>query len=214
MRTPWMTGTPQTVNPLEVNAMRYLLAAVVVLLPLAVGAAEKKADREAKVKHVLTMSLDDKFTVADTTKWKVTVEKELALRFANVKVEPKEGAGFSLVLYFKCDTPDLAQFDSPPKIERAVRASSNQYLSNTVEKTIVLKKLAPKGWYGCYTVLTDASLADKTTIPENEFKYITRGMIRLSQNSALGFSLMTNDVDDAQYKEIIRYILSFAKPKK
>jgi hypothetical protein len=192
--------------------MRLPLAVAAVLL-LAAGGAEARADEVVKGKHELKMSMSDTFTVAETDKWKITVEKELMLRFANVKVLPKEGADFSLMLYFKCDTPDLAQFDSPAKIKRTVRTSSEQYLSNAVEKTIKLKDLAPRGWYGCCTVLTDASLADKTNLAEGEFKYITRGMIRLSRDSALGFSLMTNDLDGAQYKELINYILSFAKPK-
>ena len=135
------------------------------------------------------------------------------LRFANVKVEPKQGDTFSLMLYFKCDTPDLAQFDSPAKIERTVKASSEKYLSGAVEKTIKLKKLAPNGRYGYYTVLTDASLAGNTKLEPGEFKYIIRGMIRLSEDSALAFSLMTNDLGSAEHKELVEYILSFAKPK-
>jgi hypothetical protein len=41
-----------------------------------------------------------------------------------------------------------------------------------------------------------------------------RGMIRLSNDSALGFSLMinNNDVNTALFKEIMSYILKFEKP--
>lgn len=186
--------------------MKHLLAVVAILFPLAVGGTE--------MMHVLRMSLDDQFTVAETEKWSVTVERLLTLRFADVRIEPKNDRSFSLMLYFKCDTPDLAQFDSPKKIECSVRTSSEKYLSGTVEKKIELKKLNIKGWYGCYTVLTDAELATKMKIPKGEFKYITRGMVRLSQDSALGFSLMSNDLDSPQYKELFEYIMSFVKTKK
>jgi hypothetical protein len=186
--------------------MKHLFAILVVLMPLAARAEEKK--------HELTMSVADQFTVAETEKWSVAVEKELLLRFANVKVLPKNGSGFSLMLYFKCDTPDLAQFDSRAKIERAVRVSSEKYLPGAVEKKIELKKLDAGGWYGCYTVITDAELAGKKEISKGEFKYITRGMIRLSKDSALAFSLMSNDLDGPEYKEVFKYILSFVKPRK
>lgn len=70
------------------------------------------------------MSLDERFMVAETEKWSVTVEKLLPLRFADVRIEPKNDSGFSLMLFFKCETPDLAQFDSPEKMGRSVVSSS------------------------------------------------------------------------------------------
>jgi hypothetical protein len=186
--------------------MKRLFAIFVVLTPLVARAEETK--------HELVMSVEDRFTVAETEKWSVAVEKELSLRFANVKILPKKDKSFSLMLYFKCDTRDLAQFDSPAKIERAVRVSSEKYLPGAVEKKIDLKKLKTGGWYGCYTVITDAELAEKKEISQGEFKYITRGMIRLSKDSALAFSLMSNDLDGPEYKEVFKYIISFVKPKK
>jgi hypothetical protein len=70
------------------------------------------------------------------------------------------------------------------------------------------------GWYGWYAVLTDAKLANKAKIPDGEFKYMTRGMVRLSPDSALGFSLMTNELDTPEYKKLFDYICSFIKEKK
>ncbi len=160
------------------------------------------------------MSLEDHFIVKESAKWNVAVEKKLTLRFADVKVSPKDGKAFSLMLYFKCDTPDLAQFDSPEKMEASVRSSSKKYLSGSVEKKVEIKRLKVKGWYGYSTVLTDKELADQKEVPAGEFKYITRGMVRLSPDSALGFSLMTNDLDSAEYKEVMDYIFSFVKAKK
>jgi hypothetical protein len=168
----------------------------------------------AETKRELRLSLDDRFTVADTEKWTVKVEKELPLRLADVRVEPKKDSSFSLMLYLKCDTPDLAAYDSPERIEQSVRSSSEKYLGATVEKKVELKQLNVKGWYGWYTVLTDAKLAKLADIPEGEFKYITRGMVRLSKDSVLGFSLMTNDLGGPEYKQLLDYISSFVKAKK
>ena len=164
-------------------------------------------------KHEFVMSLDDRFAVSETEKWRVEVKKYLSLRFADVEVTPKKDKSFSLMLYFKCDTPDLAQFDSFAKIEKSIRSSSQEYLARAVEKKIEVKRLDPKGWYGCYTVLTDANLAKQAKVPEGEFKYITRGMVRLSRDSALGFSLMSNELDSPLYKELLDYITGFVQPK-
>jgi hypothetical protein len=61
--------------------------------------------------------------------------------------------------------------------------------------------------------LTDKEVAAKTEPRPGEFKYITRGMIRLSPDSALGFSLMTNDVDSPDYKKMLDFICGLAKAK-
>jgi hypothetical protein len=161
------------------------------------------------------LSLGDEFTVKTPDKWTASEEKYLTLRFANVKIAPKKGAAFSLMLYFKCDTPDLAHFDSMEKIERSLRVSSEKYLPNAVEKKLSIKKINKdqKIGYGCYVVLTDADVAKKkaSEIGEGEFKYIVRGMIRLSADSALGFSLMINELDTPGYKEVMDFIQSFVK---
>jgi len=162
----------------------------------------------------LLMSMDDTFTVTNTEKWTVSVERALDLRFAEVKVLPKHGASFSLMLYFKCDTKDLAQFNTPEKMKKSVVVSSEKYLAGTVEKQVKIEEIHNKGWYGFRTKLTDADLAGKKSIPDGQFLYIIRGMIRLSEDSALGFSLMTNDPDSVETHEIEKYIYGFAKEKK
>jgi hypothetical protein len=224
--------------------MRTRLALAVGMLLAAVCYAEEEA-KEYRYK----MSLDDTFVVKTPEGWTAKEEKYLPLRFANVEIAPKKGGAFSLMLYFKCDTPDLAQFDSMEKIERSLRASSEKYLAGAVEKTLTIKKIGEgrgargvarsgdrattgsgdrattgsgdrattgegeKVGYGCYAVLTDAEVAKKQTseIAEGEFKYIVRGMIRLSPDSALGFSLMVNDLDSPGYREVMDYIQSFVK---
>jgi hypothetical protein len=185
--------------------MKTLLTITILLVGLSLCRAENRE---------LLMSMNDKYTVSDTEKWTVSVLRQLDLRFADVKVLPRQKKSFSLMLYFKCDTKDLAQFDTPEKMKRSVIESSEKYLGNTVEKEIKVEEIKNKGWYGFKTKLTDASLAGKKTIPEEEFLYIIRGMIRLSEDCALGFSLMTNDPNSAETHEIEKYIYSFAKEKK
>ena len=164
-------------------------------------------------KYELKMSLNDTFIVKETEDWDVDVEKVLTLRFANVNITPKNDTSFDMQLFFKCDTPDLAKFDSSEKIKKSVVSSSEQYLPYSVETEIEIKELNVKGWYGWYTVLTDTDLANKKEIPEGEFKYMTRGMVRLSQDSVLGFSFMTNEIDGPGHKKLFDYIKSFVKRK-
>jgi hypothetical protein len=157
-------------------------------------------------------SLEDSFRISETEQWNVKVERELALRHADVRIDDKKGYPFSLMLYFKADTPDIAQFDTPEKMKRSVLESSEKYLSSIVEKSITMRPMPVASTFGFYTILTDAEVANKAKPAAREFKFLTRGMVRVSKNTALGFSLMTNDVDSADYRRLFDYVGSFVKP--
>jgi len=161
----------------------------------------------------LVMSLDDTFAVQDTADWKISVDKLLPLRFADVYVVPKGPKSFSLMLYFKCDMPDLANYDTPEKMKRALVDSSRKYLGGIVEKELVIEEIKYQGWFGFKTKFTDASLVGKKALAEDEFLYMVRGMIRLSKDSALGFSLMTNNLESEETKRVMNYVFSFVKPR-
>ncbi len=158
--------------------------------------------------QTLLMSLNDTFVVQNTPEWNVKVEKLLTLRMADVKVTPKSGYDFNMMLYFKCDTPDLGQFDTPQKMADNVKASSAHYLPHTVEKTATLHSIPISNSFGYFTILTDAKVASMPTPPPGEYKYLTRGMVRLSKDSALGFSVMTNDLSSPGYQNLFQYVFS------
>ncbi len=187
------------------NRSPHRLLTAMCLLALTAGAAGFK-------QYQLRMSVDDTFTVAETRTRAVKVERFLTLRHADVRVTPKTGTAFSLMLYFKCDTADLGNFDSAEKMKRAVEQSAQKYLPGCVEKTVQLHAINHRGRYGFYTVLTDAAFVNQSKLPEGQFKFITRGMVRLSTDTALGFSLMTNEVNSQEYQELLDYLLSFVQP--
>jgi hypothetical protein len=178
-----------------------VLAALIAVCPLC------RAERAE-----LRMSLRDRFVVDDTADWKVVVNRQLMLRFAEVTVSPKDKDTFDLTLTFRCDTPDLARFDSPAKMKQAVEASVAKYRDGIVEKKPDLEELHNRGWYGFKTKVTDASLVGKKP-GAGEYRYMILGMIRLSDDSALGFRLVTNDPASEETTKLLDYINGFAKPK-
>ena len=161
--------------------------------------------------YKLIMSLGDEYIVEETKDLKIEVQRQLTLRFADVKVTPKNDNSFNLMLYFKCDTEDLSEFDSPIKIQNSVIRSSREYLPYVIEEDVELINVNWKGQYGTYCILTDATLASAQKIPPNQFKYLTRGMVRLSKDSVLGFSLMTNEINSDKYNALLGYIQRFIK---
>lgn len=190
----------------------YIFPLLAILAMVVVGQAEEKSKKEPK-KEELQMSMADKFEVGDTKDWKVKFGPYLPLRFANVMVRPKKDTSFMARLNFLCDTPDLAKVDTPKKMEGFVRMLGKRALSQSAEKKLTLKKISEKGQYGFYTMLTDAKFVDTkpSEMPEGEHKYVVFGMVRLSKDSALMFTITTNDMDSKESKALMKYILGFVK---
>lgn len=164
--------------------------------------------------HALVMSLDDKFIIRGSETWSIAIGKELALDFGEVSIIPRQGTDFKLNLRFMCDTKDLARYDTPQKMKAATARYAKQFVAESVEKKADLVEMDVNGRYGFVTTLTDASLADVQTPASGEFKYLTIGMIRLSDDSALVFTLMTNDTKGKPHGDAMDYVKSFVKPAK
>jgi hypothetical protein len=187
--------------------MRKIIALVFLLLLVAASVAIADAAED------LRMSLSDVFRLEVPSDWKVEVKRYMPLRVADVKITPLRGYAFDMMLYFKCDTKDLARCDTPEKMAEIVKQSSEKYLPHIVEKEILLKPVQVKSTYGFYTVLTEAEAAGKATSDRAEYKYLTWGMVRLTKDSALGFSVMTTDVDSEDYRKLLNYVYGFIKPR-
>jgi len=158
----------------------------------------------------IRMSLNDIFEIKNNPDWTITVDRYMPLRLADISIISKKGYDFDLKLYFKCDTKDLARFDTREKALKSVLDSSKPYLPYCVEKAIAPKPLKVKR-FGFYAVLTDKKLAKAEKTPPGEYKYMTRGLYRTADDSVLGFSLMTNDIDSKDYEKLLEYILAFEK---
>lgn len=160
----------------------------------------------------ITTGRGEIFRIRETADFNVRLDRYEPLGFAEIGVDDKHGYPFRLRLHFKADPPRRGQFNSRKKMAKAVQEDAEKYLSATVEKSVALRKVPIRSTYGFYTVLTDAAVAGKAGHEPGEYRYMTRGMIRLSKNTAPGFSLMTNDVDSFHYRKMLNYVYSFVKP--
>ena len=157
--------------------------------------------------HEVLLGPHDRYEISETRDWRFEVLRELAGQFSDVRIKPKRGDDFSLTLYFLADPPELARLDTPDKIASSVAAGAEKYLPQIVEKKITLQKVSPRGSYGSLTVLTAAGLQGAP----GEFRYQTRGMVRLSSDAALGFSLLSNEVNGIGYRQLLNHVYSFVR---
>jgi len=159
----------------------------------------------------IRLSLDDSLIIQETEEFAVEVKKQLILRFATIQVTPKAGNDFDLMLFFKCDTPDLALFNSPQKLVASLHQAALPYLPYVVETEVTVREFFWKHRHGYLTILTDRQLANKEEIPAGDFKYLTKGIVRITNDSVLGFSLRTNKIGTDRYDQLLAYVKSFVQ---
>ena len=193
----------------------FCLLVATVLSAATAFAGEARDAGWAQDRLAFMMSLDDTFEITPRPGWTLEPGRYLTLRFGQVKIRDADGT-FSLKLTFFCDTPDLAQADSPEKMKRwLVDNYAGAYEESLEKQTHVplqVQPFAPTGRYGFLIRLTDKHFADPPP-PPGEWKMATFGIVRLSADSAMTFELLTNSVGDPAYGSLLDYIGSFAKPE-
>jgi hypothetical protein len=171
----------------------------------AAGAAEPK-------QYLVRLAEDENYTVTETKTWNVQLVRAQPLHHADIKITPKTGKPFKLMLYFKSDTHAQANFDSVAKMKEIITYSSQNDLKRAGVQELSFQPIDHRGRYGAYAVITNAvppQLPNATTGP---FKFTLRGMVRLSTDAALGFSLQINEQTSPAFKELLDYILNFVQP--
>ena len=126
--------------------MRVLFIAIFVLLQSSICFSKE---------YEIITTLDDTFNLSDSKGYEVDVKKYLLLRFADIQIRPKGSTDYNLMLYFKSDTEDLSQFNTPAKIIKSIEASSEKYMPYIVENIIEVNDMRPEDHFGFYTVMTE-----------------------------------------------------------
>lgn len=167
---------------------------------------------EAPQQVTYKISDNDTFTVTAQPGWKLEPQAEMPMRFGAVRLTgPKDV--FSLQLNFIRDTADLAKFDTPEKLLEIQEDSSMRPYVESLERQKKIpyhnRSFTPAGRFGYVTRSTDK----KSPLPAGEWKYLTIGLCRLSNDSVMAFTLLTNSLDDQEYVKLLDYIASFIVPE-
>lgn len=155
--------------------------------------------------YTIRLSPEDKFTVKVPDEWnlkkKEYVKNKSAILFADAK-----DSSFSLTMYF-----DRAgtMLNSEEKLKKAIIIMAEDVLPRVAEDSVTVKPMELEKSYGFYATFTDKKELDPSD--PTQFKYMTRGFIRLSDDSVLGFMMLTHKLDDDLHKELMEYLAEFIK---
>jgi len=170
------------------------------------------ANSEEFKQFLVRLAEEDSFTVAETKTWMIQLVRTKPLLYTDIRITPKTGNTFSLTLYFKSDTHAMANLDTPEKMKSVIAYSSQSDLKHTGEKEVHFQPIDYRGRYGFYAVITNAIPPQLPNATNGPFKFTTRGMVRLTTDSALGFTLRTHVLNSKEYQTLMDYILSFVQP--
>jgi len=157
------------------------------------------------------METEDTYEIKELEGFSVEVLDVLTLRFGNVRIEAKSGQ-VELEMRLLCDTVDLAKYNTPEKIRKAVTWSSRRFASDSAERSVKLEEKETAGRFGARADFTDASLEGKT-VPEGEHRVVRVGMQSLSDNAVVAYFLYYNDSSDVQVQQAMDYMHSLIRAR-
>ena len=164
------------------------------------------------------MGIEESFVVRVKPEWQVFRRRSVDLCYEDFLIRGPENS-FNLSMQFCYEDPERLQYDTPKKQWAALKELTASLYAESYEKAqgkpLVPRAFAPGGRCGCALRLTANRWVGRTPPPEEtEGKFVTCGLFRIGENSALFFQLWTNSVDDAAYHELLDFIVALTIPER
>ena len=159
--------------------------------------------------HRVQLSDDDTFRVSALSKWNMKKLEYVENKKATFSFVPEDNS-FVLKLFFMRDQIDE---HSAARMLQRVSKDLKRFEEKAFSKNTIIEGFDDKKVYGLYGVLKDLETAKRTNPKSNDFLYMTRGRIRLSPETVLGFFMLTHEKDGAVNDRLKRYMCDFSKLK-
>ena len=143
----------------------------------------------------------DKLLVTVPAGWKHTTDRPPAGIPPTVDITSPGGA--LLKITFMQDPK--GQFTKSDELDKLVTKANQQYVANSIEKRVVLQRLASSGGPGVYSVFTDPKLANAAKPPPGDFRFVSAGA-RSFGRQVLIFSLLSNNKDNDEYRQALDFL--------
>ncbi len=155
----------------------------------------------------IQLSSKDRFKVAAPSKWNLEQKKQEKNKYYEFVAVPKDNS-FVLKMFFMKDNGKLS---SPEKIKARLVFGGKAMLEGSVESSVNVKEYKLKKRHGFYSQFTDKETVKRTNPEPNDFLYTTRGYIRISDDSVLGFWMLTHKTEGEVYEMLEKYLFSYIK---
>lgn len=153
----------------------------------------------------IQLSSKDRIKVSAPSDWSLEQTEYTKKQKALFIVRP-EDKSFIMKLYFLRDNGTLS---TPEKIKKRMLADGEEFLKSSVETKVEINEFDLKDSYGFYATYTDKKTASNPNPKPTDYLYMTRGNIRLSDDSVLAFWVVTHEIDDDVFKQCVEYLTGY-----
>ena len=150
----------------------------------------------------------DQFDVKVPKEWTIKQKEYEEGKSATFYIDPANGSSFSLTINFLCKNKNL---DTPNKLKKIIVKMGNPVLPRVLESSVKVKQLKLQKGYGFYAIFTDKDTAKLSNPGPKDFLYMTHGFIRISDDTILGFMMLTHKTNDDTYKMLGKYLTGYVK---
>ncbi len=157
--------------------------------------------------YQIQISSKDKFKVSTPSQWTLKQIKYNKNQDAEFTVRPKDKS-FVLKMFFLKVNEKL---DSKEKVKDQLVYDGKEFLSGSVQTKVEVKEMNLKKGFGFYATFTDKETIKKTNPKPTDYPQMTRGYIKLSDDTVLGFWMLTHKTDDKVFKGLAKYLTGYIK---
>ena len=157
--------------------------------------------------YQIQISSKDKFKVSTPSQWTLKQTKYNQNQDAEFTIRPQDKS-FVLKMFFLRVNEKI---DSKEKVKDQLKFDGKEFLSGSVQTKVEVKEMNLKKGFGFYATFSDKKTINNPNPKPTDYPHMTRGYIKLSDDTVLGFWMLTHKTDDKVFKGLAKYLTSYIK---
>jgi hypothetical protein len=157
--------------------------------------------------YQIQISSNDKFRVSAPSQWTLKQTKYNENQDAEFSIRPKDKSFVLKMFFLKVNE----KIDSKGKVKDRLIYDGKEFLSGSVQSEVEVKEMNLKNGFGFYATFTDKETIKKSNPKPTDYPHMTRGYIKLSDDTVLGFFMLTHRTDDKVFKGLAKYLTGYIK---
>lgn len=155
----------------------------------------------------IVISPKDSFRVQTPSQWTLRQAKYNKGQDAEFTVRPKDKS-FVLKMYFLRVNEKI---DSKDKVKAQLIHDGKEFLGASVQSKVEVKEMNLKNGFGFYATFTDKKTINNPNRKPTDYPHMPRGYLKLSDDTLLGFWMLTHETDDKVFKSLAKYLTGYIK---
>ena len=155
-------------------------------------------------RYEIQLATNKTIQVAAPPGWILQQKNYIENRQAEFNVIPSDESFLLRMFFNRIDGASVSRED----VKARLVLDGQPFLEGAEENTVSIKELNFSNGYGFYATFTYPDKAGNPNPNPGEYKCMTRGFIRISDDIIMGFWLSSRSTDDLVFKDVLKYLTS------